>query len=96
MEIYERGEEVLRQKKGRDFVYLVGLIIFVGCTSTKGEETFNKEFYKIKADDETLFEIIMNRLSILGDKYGFPVTYIFYNSNNYLKITDFLKNYKYK
>lgn len=77
-------------------LYQVGLIIFVGCTSTKGEETFNKEFYKVKAEDETLFEIIMDKLSILGDRYGFPTTYIFYNSNNYLKITDFLKNYKYK
>jgi hypothetical protein len=39
---------------------------------------------------------MMGKLSIIGDEYGFPTTYIFYNSNNYLKITDFLKNYKYR
>lgn len=31
----------------------------------------------------------------IGDKYGFPPTYIFYNANNYTKITEFMKTFKY-
>lgn len=37
----------------------------------------------------------MQRLKETGDAFGFPPTYIFYNANNYNKITDFLKTYKY-
>ena len=68
-------------------VYAVGVIIFVGSSSTKGEETFNKEFYKSKPTDSCLFEIIMDRLREIGDRYTFPPTYIFYNANNYTKIS---------
>lgn len=67
----------------------------MGSSSTKGEETFNKEFYKAKPSDSCLFEILMQRLKEIGDALGFPPTYIFYNANNYNKITDFLKTYKY-
>jgi UDP-N-acetylglucosamine pyrophosphorylase len=31
----------------------------------------------------------------IGDNYGFPPTYIFYNANNYTKITEFMKTFKY-
>lgn len=37
----------------------------------------------------------MNRLKDIGDEFGFPPTYIFYNANNYSKISEFLKNFKY-
>lgn len=37
----------------------------------------------------------MERLKEIGDKLGFPPTYLFYNSDSYSKISDYLKRYKY-
>lgn len=75
--------------------HAVAVIIFVGNSSTKSEELFDKEFYKENPKEQCLFEIIMARLEDIGNKYGFPHTYLFYNNSNEDKVNEFIKKYKY-
>lgn len=73
----------------------MAVILFVGCTSGRGEEGFVKEFHKARASDSSLFEILMQRLGEIGDAYGCPPTYIFHSASSQAHISSFLKNFRF-
>jgi hypothetical protein len=73
----------------------VGVVVFVGCTSGKGEDGFVKEFHKGRPGDSSIFEILMERLAEIADQYGCPQTYLFHRAGDLTKVSDFLKSYRY-
>jgi hypothetical protein len=73
----------------------VAVIIFVGSSSTKNESTWDKEFFKESESQKNLFEITMERLATLGDSYGFPTTYIYYDKDHSERVNKFIKGYRY-
>lgn len=73
----------------------MAVVLFVGCSASKGEEGFSREFHKARPTDSSIFEILMQRLEQIGEAYGCPPTYLFHSAQAHSRITEFLKGFRF-